>query len=132
MASWSTALISSLAILNTISPAMAADPVYVKGTNSKGQSIKLLDSRTPALFTGDFGDCMGGQSLINVTTFDAAYYKDNMTVLFHLGGNTNLQNESIMIHIGVQAYGEDRFDFTFNPCNANFARYGNHPPMSGM
>jgi len=99
---------------------MAADPVYVKGTNSEGKTIRLLDSRTPALFTGDFGDCMGGQSLINVTTFDAAYYKDNMTVLFHLAGNTNLQNESIMIHIGVQAYGEDRFDFTFNPCNANF------------
>ncbi|PQE05015.1 transient receptor potential ion channel protein [Rutstroemia sp. NJR-2017a BBW] len=92
-ASWSTALISSLAILNTISPAMAADPVYVKGTNSEGQTIRLLDSRTPALFTGDFGDCMGGQSLINVTTFDAAYYKDNMTVLFHLGG----KKQSILV-----------------------------------
>jgi hypothetical protein len=84
---------------------MAADPVYVKGTNSEGQTIKLLDSRTPALFTGDFGDCMGGQSLINVTTFDAAYYKDNMTVLFHLGGNTNLQNESIMSRFSSVHYG---------------------------
>lgn len=69
---------------------------YVTGTNAAGDTIELLDSRTPALFTGDFGDCIGGQSLINVTTFDAAYYADNMTVLFHLAGNTNLQNESVM------------------------------------
>ncbi|CAD6445609.1 07ef99f1-0aa5-4312-b734-e14d24b26ca4 [Sclerotinia trifoliorum] len=122
MALWSTALCSSLAILSTISPASAtSSAAYVTGTNSAGETVQLLDSRTPALFTGNFGDCMGGQSLINVTTFDAAYYADNMTVLFHLAGNTNLQNESVMIHIGVQAYGEDRFDLTFNPCNANFA-----------
>lgn len=95
MASWSTALLSSLAILNIISPVSAGD-TYVTGTNSAGETVELLDSRTPALFTGNFGDCMGGQSLINVTTFDAAYYADNMTVLFHLAGNTNLQNESVM------------------------------------
>lgn len=97
MASWSIALLSTFAILNTISPVLASSsPAYVVGTNSEGETIQLLDSRTPALFTGDFGDCMGGQSLINVTTFDAAYYADNMTVLFHLAGNTNLQNESVM------------------------------------
>ncbi|ESZ91469.1 hypothetical protein SBOR_8130 [Sclerotinia borealis F-4128] len=122
MTSWSTALLFSLVIPNTISPVSAtSSAAYVQGTNSAGETIQLLDSRTPALFTGNFGDCMDGQSLINVTTFDAAYYADNMTVLFHLAGNTNLQNESVMIHIGVQAYGEDRFDLTFNPCNANFA-----------
>jgi hypothetical protein len=52
--------------------------------------------RTPALYTGDFGDCMGGQSLINVTSFDAAYYADNMTVTFNIAGATNLRNESLM------------------------------------
>jgi hypothetical protein len=97
MASWPPALLFLLATFNTISPVSAASSaVYVQGTNSAGETIELLDSRTPALFTGDFGDCMGGQSLINVTTFDAAYYADNMTVLFHLAGNTNLQNESVM------------------------------------
>ncbi|TGO46299.1 hypothetical protein BOTNAR_0597g00030 [Botryotinia narcissicola] len=133
MASWSTALLSSLSILNIISP-VSAGATYVTGTNSAGETVELLDSRTPALFTGNFGDCMGGQSLINVTTFDAAYYADNMTVLFHLAGNTNLQNESVMIHIGVQAYGEDRFDLTFNPCNANFASLcpmNSSKPISG-
>ncbi|KAF7908198.1 uncharacterized protein EAF01_003953 [Botrytis porri] len=135
MASWSIALLSSLAILNFISSVSAdSSATFVTGTNSAGETVELLDSRTPALFTGNFGDCMGGQSLINVTTFDAAYYADNMTVLFHLAGNTNLQNESVMIHIGVQAYGEDRFDLTFNPCNANFASLcpmNSSKPISG-
>ncbi|KAF2839948.1 TRP-domain-containing protein, partial [Patellaria atrata CBS 101060] len=78
----------------------------------------LKDNRRPALFTGNFGDCMGSSS-INVTRFDAAYYKDNMTVSFHLQGNTALTNESLMMYIGVYAYGENRFELTFNPCSAN-------------
>jgi hypothetical protein len=39
---------------------------------------------------------MGGHSSINVTGFDAAYYADNMTVLFHLTGSSNINNESVM------------------------------------
>ena len=62
-----------------------------------------------------------------------------MTVLFHLEGNTNVANESIMsisplsfstilaltlpVYIGVFAYGESRFDLTFNPCNAQIYRF---------
>ncbi|KAL9106636.1 MAG: hypothetical protein Q9227_008356 [Pyrenula ochraceoflavens] len=42
-----------------------------------------------------------------------------MTVLFHIEGNTAVKNESLMMYIGVFAYGESRFDLTFNPCNAN-------------
>jgi len=34
--------------------------------------------------------------LINLTSFDAAYYADNMTVLFNLAGTTNLKNETLM------------------------------------
>jgi hypothetical protein len=60
--------------------------------------------------------------LLNVTAFDAAYYADNMTVLFHLDGQHNLRNLSVMLYISVQAYGKDRFDLTFNPCNANIYR----------
>ena len=64
-----------------------------------------------------------------------------MTVLFHLEGNTNVANESIMsissplssttlaltllVYIGVFAYGESRFDLTFNPCNAQIYRFVN-------
>lgn len=54
-----------------------------------------LDDRRPALYTQNFGDCLGS-SAVNVTRFDAAYYKDNMTVLFHLAGNTAITNGSVM------------------------------------
>jgi ML-like domain len=67
---------------------------YIQYTSNDG-TIWLDDDRQPALYTQSFGDCQG-DSLINVTRFDAAYYKDNMTVLFHLGGNTALANEDIM------------------------------------
>ena len=87
----------------------------------EGEMLYLRDNRRPALYTGNYGDCLGN-SLVNVTRFDAAYYKDNMTVLFHLSGNTALQNESLVMFIGVYAYGESRFDLTFNPCHANIAR----------
>ena len=96
----------------------SAQEEYVRAQDAAGNQIYLEDSRRPALFTRNFGDCLGS-STINVTRFDVAYYKDNMTVLFHLGGNTGVHNESLMMHIGVFAYGEARFDLTFNPCNAN-------------
>lgn len=94
---WATAFVSTLAVLNTIIPsAQAAEPETTKFTNAAGVTQTLLVDRTPALFTGDFGDCMGGQSLLNLTSFDAAYYADNMTVLFNLAGTSNLKNESLM------------------------------------
>lgn len=121
--SWSTAFVSSIALLSTIVPAVRADSSTdtIQGTNAAGVTSTLLVDRYPALYSGNFGDCMGGQSLINLTSYDAAYYADNMTVLFNLAGTTSLRNESLMLYISVQAYGEDRFDLVFNPCNANFA-----------
>ena len=68
---------------------------YVTSTNAAGETIYLADHRRPALYTQNFGDCLGS-STINVTRFDAAYYADNMTVLFHLEGNTAVANESLM------------------------------------
>lgn len=126
-----------LVVLAFLSPAVAARREgYVVGTIG-GQEYLVKDDRRPSLYTQDFGDCMGGSS-INVTRFDAAYYKDNMTILFHLGGDTDLKNETIMsmltprltcwdltswvVYIGVFAYGESRFDLTFNPCSANIKR----------
>ena len=112
-----TALLS-LAILAPAADAAHAGGQTIQGTDAEGRAVSLLDSRKPALFTRNFGDCLGS-SIVNVTRFDAAYYADNMTVLFHLGGSTGVRNESLMMHIGVYAYGESRFDLTFNPCNAN-------------
>lgn len=101
--------------------ALAQDTRYITYQGEGGDTVYLADNRRPALYTGNFGDCLGG-SLINVTRFDAAYYKDNMTVQFHLAGNSNLNSEALMMYIGVYAYGESRFDLTFNPCDANIDR----------
>ncbi|KAF2263468.1 TRP-domain-containing protein [Lojkania enalia] len=106
----------ALVLHSFLGSALALDGYVV--ANVDGKRVYVKDNRRPSLYTGDFGDCMGSSS-INVTRFDAAYYKDNMTVLFHLAGDTALKNESIMMYIGVFAYGESRFDLTFNPCNAN-------------
>jgi hypothetical protein len=109
-----------LSFLSLCQPASAANSTtqYVTYTQPDGTTVYLKDDRKPSLYTQAFGDCQG-DSLINVTRFDAAYYADNMTVLFHLGGNSALTNESLMLYIGVFAYGEQRFELTFNPCNAN-------------
>ncbi|KAI4957332.1 hypothetical protein J4E86_005806 [Alternaria arbusti] len=83
-----------------------------------GDKWQVRDDRQPSLYTADYGTCLG-KSAINVTRFDAAYYKNNMTIIFHLEGETGLRREDIMMNIGVYAYGESRFDLTFNPCDAN-------------
>lgn len=105
-----------------ITPVLTEDPEpeYVVAIIDD-QRVRVRADRRPSLYTADYGDCLG-HSAINVTRFDAAYYKDNMTILFHLAGETALKNESIMMHIGVYAYGESRFGLTFNPCDANMWR----------
>lgn len=110
-------LLSFLAFTSPVS-ATNTTTQYVTYTQPDGTTVYLADDRRPALYTQEFGDCQG-DSLINVTRFDAGYYADNMTVFFHLGGNSALTNESLMLYIGVFAYGEQRFELTFNPCNAN-------------
>ncbi|KAF1962761.1 TRP-domain-containing protein [Byssothecium circinans] len=91
----------------------AAENDYVTGIIG-GKEYLVRDDRRPSLYTQDYGSCMSGSN-ITVNRFNAAYYKDNMTVLFHLDGETSLKNETIMMNIGVYAYGENRFDLTFNP-----------------
>ncbi|KAI5867715.1 TRP-domain-containing protein [Durotheca rogersii] len=92
---------------------------YITGTSLDGVTQTLALDRTPALYTGDFGDCLGGESLLNVTKFDAAFYYDNSTILFHLDGTTNIRNEDVMLYISVEAYGESRFSMTVDPCHVN-------------
>jgi hypothetical protein len=111
-----------VALLNLIPATLARDTVYTLGTDAEGISRRLAVDRQPALYTGDFGDCLGGQSLFNITKFDAAYYADNLTVLFHLDGTTSIKNESLMLYMDVEAYGEKRFEMTFDPCSSNIYR----------
>ncbi|PHH84443.1 hypothetical protein CDD83_1935 [Cordyceps sp. RAO-2017] len=101
--------------------AFADDKVYIKGNGIDGVTRQLDVSRYPALYTGDFDDCLGGESLFNVTKFDAAYYADNLTVLFHLDGTSNIRRENLVLHISVDAYGQNRFNMTYDPCKANIA-----------
>ena len=69
---------------------------YVSYTDpDTGEIVSLAENRQPALYTQNFGDCLGG-SLIEISRFDALYYKDNMTVMFHLQGSTPLSNQSLM------------------------------------
>lgn len=137
-----TLILPALGGLILIPTSHAKDTQYITGTSLDGVTNKdLALDRTPALYTGDFGDCLGGQSLLNVTKFDAAFYYDNSTILFHLDGTTNIRNESVMrelarplfcrgvrltvwlVYISVEAYGESRFSMTVNPCSVNIYRY---------
>ncbi|KAK2067417.1 hypothetical protein P8C59_001161 [Phyllachora maydis] len=100
-------------------PPTRADDLFTYGTDVNGITRALNVNRYPALYTGDFGDCLGGESLFNITKFDAGYYADNLTIVFHLDGTSNIRNESLMMHISVEAYGEERYGMTFDPCRAN-------------
>src|ERR1700730_10587515 len=98
LSSWLSYLILFGTLLSFGKECLAASnqgPQYVQYTDNDGQTVWLADNRRPALYTRNFGECMG-DSLIKVTRFDAAYYKDNMTVLFHLAGNSALTNQSLM------------------------------------
>lgn len=113
-------LSASLLTLFLLTPKAAArDIQYIFGTSITGVTQQLDVARTPALYTGDFGDCLGGQSLFNITKFDAAYYTDNSTVLFHLDGRSSVQQESLMMRFSMDAYGGSRFQMTFDPCFVN-------------
>ena len=99
LASWSMELLSLLALFAAIIPVVLGDstpPGTITGTNAAGVTQILFVDRSPALYTGDFGDCMGGESLLNLTAFDAAYYADNLTVLFDISGTTNLKSEAVV------------------------------------
>ncbi|KAK4164154.1 putative flavin carrier protein 2 precursor [Cladorrhinum sp. PSN259] len=111
-------LVSSLFLVTL---PQARELEYSSGTDEDGVTRQLASDRYPALYTGDYGDCLGGKSLFNITKYDAAYYADNMTIVFHLEGSSNVKNEFLMMHISVDAYGTNRFDMIFSPCNLNIA-----------
>lgn len=104
--------------LSTVQAGATSTPDYITYTNNDGETVYLDPNREPALYTRDYGECQA-DPVITVTRFDAAYYKDNMTITFHLGGHTAVANASVMMYIGVYAYGENRFNLTFDPCFAN-------------
>lgn len=121
---------SSILNLFLLSTAVAKNTQYIYGTSTTGVTKQLAVDRTPALYTQDFGDCLGDDSLFDITRFDAAYFTDNSTVLFHLDGRSFITNESLLIHISMEAYGQNRFQMTFDPCHVNI--YSLCPPNSSL
>lgn len=76
--------------------------------NADGSALYLKDDRRPALYTGNFGDCLGeANKLITVSKFDASYYKDNMTITFDIQGSTTFVRESLMSELA----GLDRINY---------------------
>ncbi len=90
------ALFAALFLFSLTVQAQDGDTAYIYGTDIHGVTRELAVNRYPALYTGDFGDCLGGESLFNITKFDAAYYTDNLTIVFHLDGTSNIRNDSLM------------------------------------
>ncbi|KXJ90558.1 hypothetical protein Micbo1qcDRAFT_189066 [Microdochium bolleyi] len=98
----------------------AQETGYISGTSVDGfDNPRLAPDRTPTLYTGDFGDCLGGESLLNITQFDAALYWDNATILMHLDGRTNIRSEDVMLHFSLDAYGDSRYSRVIDPCRSN-------------
>ena len=94
---WATliALLAGVSLTNAqAQPTVVDGHLLIPYTSDEG-TVWLKDDRQPSLYTQTFGDCQG-DSLLNVSRFDAAYYKDNMTVLFHLEGSSALANESVI------------------------------------
>ncbi|OAQ96094.1 hypothetical protein LLEC1_03027 [Akanthomyces lecanii] len=107
-----------------LAPAVAADDdnsKIIKGYDFS-ETIHSLDiAPRPSLYSGGFADCLRGGSLFNFSTFDVAYYTkdDDHTIFFRLEGASNIRKESLALHLSIQAYGETRFNMTYDPCKAH-------------
>lgn len=65
-------LTASVSLLCLAPAAVAKNTQYIYGTSIDGITRQLAVDRTPALYTGNFGDCSEGQGLFNIIKFDAA------------------------------------------------------------
>ncbi|KAH8648404.1 hypothetical protein BX600DRAFT_517794 [Xylariales sp. PMI_506] len=118
---WSIAIRVILGAIAMATPSSAANGSSFSGTSLDGATQLLASGRTPALYTGDFGDCLGGNSQIKATKFDTSLYYDNSTVIFHLDGTTSYQSEALMLYLSIHAYGRIGFNMTLDPCSFNIS-----------
>jgi len=99
----------SLLLLHVEAASSSDGTQWIQSTNADGETVYLDNNRRPALYTQDFGDCQG-DSVVELTRFNAAYYKDNMTILFHLEGSTAVANESVMSQHNISSWQKTRTD----------------------
>ncbi|XWW94132.1 hypothetical protein V2A60_002074 [Cordyceps javanica] len=113
-------LLASLLAL-PLSTAAADESKVIKGYDFNGDIQKLDVAPRPSLYSGGFADCLRGGSLFNFSTLDIAYYStnDEHTVFLRLDGASNIRKESLALHLSIQAYGETRFNMTYDPCKAH-------------
>lgn len=102
MAAWRRSSLLGLVLVITLflthghcAQLVEVEELMMPVTLPNGNIEYVPNDRKPSLYTSTFGDCLGN-SQIDLTTFYAAYYQDNMTVLFHIDGTTDLVNQSLM------------------------------------
>ncbi|EAQ89944.1 hypothetical protein CHGG_06563 [Chaetomium globosum CBS 148.51] len=83
---------------NRLYPILSLLLLLLLATSGHARKVK---KSTPPLYTGDFGDCLAGQSLLALTRFDLAYDAGNETVAFHLEGTSNVKNKFVMLHLSI-------------------------------
>ncbi|SPQ19711.1 2932c7a6-fcf9-480b-bdc4-eb4fb4e8bd16 [Thermothielavioides terrestris] len=57
----------------------------------------------PALYSGDFGNCLAGQSPFTITELDILYDAGNKTLVFHVNGTSAFEDEPLLVHLSIDA-----------------------------
>ncbi|KAL2198758.1 hypothetical protein P885DRAFT_76361 [Corynascus similis CBS 632.67] len=73
----------------------------------------------PQIYSGNFGDCLAGKSVLEVTRFDVAYDAGNGTLALHLDGTSSVKNEFVSLQLSIDGYGTNLFAMTVDPCSVN-------------
>lgn len=71
------------------------------------ESLTPNRATAPRIYSGNFGDCLAGKSVLEVTRFDVAYDAGNGTLALHLDGTSSVKNEFVsrkLCHEGVPEF----------------------------
>ncbi|BFZ64153.1 hypothetical protein YB2330_005292 [Saitoella coloradoensis] len=68
--------------------------------------------------TERFGSC-SDNSILDASQFSAAYYEHNLSIIFDIKGHSLTTTQYVTASIDVFAYGETRWNISFDPCRVN-------------
>lgn len=97
-------LLAYFAVLSNILSSVEGRVRYSKRPNHK-------------LGTAEYAECMSNAPIV-FNRFDASYYTRNLSVVFNILGYSSV-DANVTFDIIVEAYGEQRARFTFDPCEIN-------------